>query len=318
VQPGPAVAAACGAIAIWSLNAAAGGAALDHLSVLQVLALQFGGAFLVLAAARALRRDTPAKRGGIGGRAIAIGVVGLTGTICLQYLAFASAPLVAANAIAYAWPLLAAAWAAIAPGARGSRASLGFAVVGFGGVVLLFAARGGGGLSGSAPMLGYVAALGSAFAMACYTLMAGRSGARTSDLLLIGTGVGALGTIPAALLEGAPWSPAWAVALGLGIGVAMLAAGYGLWTRAMAHPAGARLAPAAYATPLLSTGLLLATGQRLSPLGLLGCGLIVLCATGVVLDALPRRDRRARRASAQAGPACRSGPRRAHLLETER
>jgi len=167
---------------------------------------------LVLAAARALRRDTPAKRGGIGGRAIAIGVVGLTGTICLQYLAFASAPLVAANAIAYAWPLLAAAWAAIAPGARGSRASLGFAVVGFGGVVLLFAARGGGGLSGTAPMLGYVAALGSAFAMACYTLMAGRSGARTSDLLLIGTGVGALGTIPAALLEGAPWSPAWAVA----------------------------------------------------------------------------------------------------------
>ena len=126
MQPGPAVAAACGAIAIWSLNAAAGGAALDHLSVLQVLALQFGGAFLVLAAARALRRDTPAKRGGIGGRAIAIGVVGLTGTICLQYLAFASAPLVAANAIAYAWPLLAAAWAAIAPGARGSRASLGY------------------------------------------------------------------------------------------------------------------------------------------------------------------------------------------------
>jgi len=86
----------------------------------------------------------------------------------------------------------------------------------------------------------------------------------------------------------------------------------------VAHPTGARLALAAYATPLLSTGLLLATGQRLSPLGLLGCGLIVLCATGVVLDALPRRDRRARRASAQAGPACRSGPRRAHLLETER
>jgi len=98
----------------------------------------------------------------------------------------------------------------------------------------------------------------------------------------------------------------------------MLAAGYGLWTRAMAHPTGARLALAAYATPLLSTGLLLATGQRLSPLGLLGCVLIVLCAAGVVLDALPRCDRRARRDRAQVGTARRSRPRRGHLLETER
>lgn len=69
----------------------------------------------------------------------------------------------------------------------------------------------------------------------------------------------------------------------------MMAIGYGLWTCAMAHPAGARLAPAAYATPLLSTVSLLATGQQLSPLGLLGCALIVLCAAGVIRDALPRR-----------------------------
>jgi len=57
----------------------------------------------------------------------------------------------------------------------------------------------------------------------------------------------------------------------------------------MAHPLGERLAPLAYATPLLSTGLLLATGHRLSPLGLVGCGLIVVCASGCVLDALDRR-----------------------------
>ncbi|MDQ3766001.1 MAG: DMT family transporter [Actinomycetota bacterium] len=284
-QPGHAVAAACGAIAIWSTNAVAGGAALAHLTVLQVLALQFGGAFLVLAAVRTRRRDGAAEPGSLGPRAITVGVVGLTGTIVLQYLAFATAPLVAANAIAYAWPLLTAVWAAFAPGTRGSRMSLALAVVGFGGVLLLFAARGDPGSSESAPLLGYVAALGSAVTMAGYTLTAGRSGARTGDLLLVGTGAGALGTVPAALLEGSPWSPGWAVALGLGIGVAVMAAGYALWTRAMAHPAGARLAPAAYATPLLSTGLLLATGQRLSPLGLLGCALIVLCAGGVVLDA---------------------------------
>ena len=193
--------------------------------------------------APSLRRPRRATAA-LGGRAIAIGVVGLTGTIGLQYLAFATAPLVAANAIAYAWPLLAAAWTALAPGGRGSRASLVLAAIGFGGVVLLFAARGEAGPAGSAPLVGYVAALGSAVAMASYTLSAGCSGARTSDLLLVGTGAGVLATVPAALAQDAPWSPVWAVALGVAIGVAMLAVGYGLWTRAMAHPAGARLARA--------------------------------------------------------------------------
>jgi len=47
--------------------------------------------------------------------------------------------------------------------------------------------------------------------MACYTLTAGRAGLRTSDPLLVGTAVGALGTIPAVLLQGDPWSPLWAV-----------------------------------------------------------------------------------------------------------
>jgi len=295
--------AAAGAIGLWSLNALAAGAVLDVLSVAQVLALQFGGAFVALAVARAVaarrmrersreRAPVAARRRRIGPRDAAVAVVGLGGTIGLQYVAFASAPLVAANAIAYAWPLLAAIWSALAPGARGSQRSLAFALTGFGGVVLLFAARGGGGgAQDGAPLLGYAAALGSATAMAGYTLTAGGVRASTTDLLLAGTGAGAAVAIPVAVLEGAPWTPAWAVALAGGIGVAMLAVGYGLWTRAMADPAGARLAPAAYATPLLSTGLLLAGGARLPLAGLAGCGLILLCTAGVVVDALLRGRR---------------------------
>lgn len=285
-RSGWAAAAAGGAIVLWSLNAAAAGAALTHLSVLQVLALQFGGAFVTLLIARRVRGDPVRRSALLHPQTLLIGAVGLAGTIVLQYVAFATAPLVAANAIAYAWPLLAVAWTALAPGGR--RVPLLLAVVGFGGVVLLFAARGTDGPSGSAPLLGYAAALGSAVAMAGYTISAGRTHARASDLLLAGTGIGALGTVPAALAQGGSWSPGWAVALGLSIGVAMMAGGYGLWTLAMANPVGIRLAPAAYATPLLSTGLLLATGQRLAPLGLLGCGLILLCAVGVGLDAIPR------------------------------
>jgi drug/metabolite transporter (DMT)-like permease len=306
------VAAAFSAIAIWSLNAAAGGVALARLSVLQVLACQFGAAFLVLICFRVLTSGTPTVTSpGRRERLALIGVVGLSGTIVLQYVAFATAPLLAANAIAYAWPLMVAGWMALAPGMRGSHVSLALTAVGFVGVVVLFASRQDTGQGGSAPLLGYVAALGSAVAMAGYTLTAGRSGARTADLLLVGTGAGALGTVPAALLQGDAWSPAWAVALALGIGVAMMALGYGLWTHAMAHPIGARLAPAAYATPLLSTGVLLATGQQLSPFGLVGCALIVVCAAGVVLDALPQRSDDVASLNGEAADRAHRRPRRA-------
>jgi drug/metabolite transporter (DMT)-like permease len=278
--------AAGGAIAIWSLNATAAGVVLERLSVPQVLVLQFGGAFASLLTARAIARPAGRVRVSLTSRTVAIGVVGLTGTMVLQYVAFASAPLVAANAIAYAWPLMAAAWTALAVRGDASRTPLALALVGFGGIVLLFSARGGAGASDGATPLGYLAAIGSAVAMAGYTLTAGRSRARTTDLLLVGTGAGALVTLPVALAESAPWSPLWAVALSVGIGMAMMALGYGLWTRAMAHAIGARLAPAAYATPLLSTAVLLASGQRLSTLGLVGCALIVVCAAGVAVDLL--------------------------------
>jgi len=59
----------------------------------------------------------------------------------------------------------------------------------------------------------------------------------------------------------------------------------------MAHPAGPRLAPLGYATPLLSTLILLATGQRLSTIALVGCALIVLCAIGVTMKRYDRRDK---------------------------
>ena len=69
-----------------------------------------------------------------------------------------------------------------------------------------------------------------------------------------------------------------ALALGVYTGLGPMAAGYALWTYAMSQPSAARLAPIAYATPLLSTLVLLASGERLGTLGLIGCGLIVACA----------------------------------------
>lgn len=138
--------AAAAAIVIWSTNAAAGGAALRGLTVIQVLALQFGGACVTLALARAIqtRREHRASapvRGRPSRGSIAVAVLGLAGTMTLQYVAFALAPLVAANAIAYSWPLMVAAGVGVT---HGSRRPIALAMVGFAGVLLLFATRGGG------------------------------------------------------------------------------------------------------------------------------------------------------------------------------
>jgi drug/metabolite transporter (DMT)-like permease len=177
IVPGPrgGVVAASGAVLIWSTNALAGGAALERLAVSQVLALQFSGAFLLLGAARLAQRPPAASaRTRPGPRTVVLGTVGITGTLGLQYVAFATAPLLAANAVAYAWPLIVAAWTARSPGARRVPVTLALALLGFAGVVLIFAQRGDDG-AGSAPLLGCVAALGSALAMAWYTLAAGAS-----------------------------------------------------------------------------------------------------------------------------------------------
>jgi len=161
------------------------------------------------------------------------------------------------------------------------------ALVGFAGVVMLFLQRGSGSGAG-APLIGYAAALGSALAMAWYTLNAGQLTARRTDLLLIATITGTAVTIPLALMQNAGWSPSTAVALAIYTGLGPMAAGYALWTHAMSHPTGPRLAPIAYATPLLSTLVLLASGERLQPLGLIGCALIITCAAGVLTQRRPR------------------------------
>jgi drug/metabolite transporter (DMT)-like permease len=275
-------AAGGGAIAVWSLNAALAGVALDRLAVGQVLAVQFGAAFALVSVVKARRPSAP------GWAAARLGAVGIAGTIALQYLAFATAPLVAANAIAYAWPLLIAAHGTLARGAP--RRQLAFAAAGFAGVVLLLAARGGD--SGGTP-LGYLAAGASAVAMAAYSVRAAASKARTLDVLWAGTAAGTAVTVPLAL--GERWTPLWAVAVAAAIGVAMLGLGYGLWTVAMRSPAGPRIAPAAYLTPLLSTLVLVAGGHTLPPAGLAGCALIVGCAAGVVIPAGARTASRSPR-----------------------
>jgi len=161
---------------------------------------------------------------------------------------------------------------------------MGLAVIGFGGVGLIFmssgAAQSGGGTA--ATTWGYAAALGSAACMAVYTVAASRLHVATTDLLLPAAVVGVLAAAVLTASSSSPWpQPIGWVAAGY-VGLGPMAAGYGLWTRAMSEGGAERLTPLGYATPLLSTMLLLATGSPATATTLVGIFLVLVCSIGVL------------------------------------
>jgi len=291
------VAAALVAVALWSTNALAARFALAEFGVVQVLALQFGGATVTLAVMRALRsgRDKRSSqknanwpsgrfRNVLGG--VMVGVAGLTGTISLQYLAFATAPIVEANVISYGWPLFAALWAALAYRSRQTLSGVLLAMVGFAGVAIMLGAGDGLGSTGGGTA-GYAAALASAVCMTFYTVMSGRLRV-SADIFLMPATV--FGMVSALMLCGsglAPWSwasaspDAWVASVYAGVGP--MAGGFLLWSRAMAGDGAKRLAPLGYATPLLSTALLLLVGETFASGALIGAALVMVCSIGVLV-----------------------------------
>jgi len=280
--------AALAAVLLWATNAFAATLALAHFTVLQLLAVQYGSAAVSVAlwhfGSRARRcHGTPPQRlgGGLNKHAVAIGVLGLTGTIFLQYWAFDIAPIVGANVIAYGWPLMAALWVAVTVRTRQAVVGVPLAAVGFLGVIIIFLGHESA-LEGSE--IGYLIALGSAAAMAFYTVSAGRITASVADLLLPATTVGAILATLGSLFQGIPMPPVgqWWSAIYIGLGP--MAAGYGLWTYAMAERRADRLSPLGYLTPLLSTMLLLVTGQPFTTPTLIGAALILVCSAGVLAN----------------------------------
>lgn len=282
---------ATAAVALWSTNALAAKFALAELTVAQLLTLQFGSATVCFAVLRARQAGTRALlTEWPSGRVVLVGVVGLTGTIFLQYLAFALGDILEANVIAYAWPLFVAIWAALANGNLQARLGLLLAIVGFAGVVLIFDARGGLSFDSSAS-LGYLLAVASAACMAFYTVAASRMCVSGERLLLPATALGTATALVISLVQEPAWpSPVvWWMAVYIGIGP--MAAGFALWTRAMKGDGAKRFAPIGYATPLLSTILLLLSGEAFTSQTLLGATMVLVCSIGVlVIDRVLGRE----------------------------
>lgn len=279
---------ALAAIALWSTNAVTAKLVLADLPVSLVQCLQFAGATLVFAVMRMTnrqRRPFPAR---VGPGDLALGLIGLVGTMVLQYLAFASMPVIEANLIAYTWPLLVAAGLIVARRVARPLRLAALALTGFAGAALVITG-GHGGLTLAGELHAYAAAIGSALCMAWYTLMIGRSTVPPEQLLLPSALIGLAGTLIWAIADGLHSASVGTILAGLYLGAGPMGLGYLLWSKAMRTDTGGRMAILGYLTPIGSTALLVVSGEHLSHIAAVGAVLVIISCLAVGLQQMERK-----------------------------
>ena len=261
--------AAAGAILLWSTLAALG-LALAHLPpfLLTGCALVSGRA--------AGRASLPAMA--CSATHALLGIGGLFGFHFLLFLALRFAPPVEANLVNYLWPLLIVVLTPLLlPGWRLGARHVTAALIGLAGAALAI---------GVAPTaidartaIGFALAGGSALTWACYSLLVRRVPPFSSWAIggfALASGILALACHVlfeqrASFLPGDAWK---LLALGLG----PMGAAFYLWDIAMKRGDPRVIGVLAYATPVLSTALLLVTTSRPLTLSLAGATVLIVGA----------------------------------------
>jgi len=212
----------------------------------------------------------------------ALGIGGLFLYHLFYFVALDHAPAVEASLIAYLWPLLIVLFSALLPGEKLYWQHVVGALIGMGGAIILLVYRDqGGGDDPAQPIgtaLGYGAALACAFTWSIYSVLSRRFGSAPTDLVGAFCGVTALlGFISHLLVETTVW-PAdqweWLAILALGLGP--VGAAFFVWDYGVKKGDIKALGAISYASPLISTLLLILTGKATASLAiLLGCLAIV-------------------------------------------
>jgi drug/metabolite transporter (DMT)-like permease len=207
----------------------------------------------------------------------ALGLGGLFGYHALYFAALRMAPPAESGLINYLWPLLIVLFSSFLPGERLKPAHIAGAVLGFAGVALLIAGRGG--LDARAEYIpGYLCAFVASFVWAGYSVLSRRFGQVPTDAVagfcLATSGLSLLCHLA---FETTVWPETptqWLALLALGIGP--VGAAFYVWDVGMKRGDIRLLGVASYATPVLSTLILVAAGYA-EPSWILGlsCGLIV-------------------------------------------
>ncbi len=213
-----------------------------------------------------------------------LGVGGLFGYHFLYFTALRNAPPVEAGLLNYLWPLLIVLFSALLPGEKLSpRHIIGSVLALFGAALIVSGGQGVG--VRTEHLFGYAAALAAAFVWSSYSVISRRFASVPTDAV---TGfclvTAALASVCHLLLEPSVWPAAWTewlaiVALGLGpLGLAFY-----VWDIGMKRGDIQVVGAASYATPLLSTLILIGAGAASFTLNIaIAC---ILITAGAVIAA---------------------------------
>lgn len=194
-------------------------------------------------------------------RAALIGTLGLFGYHALYFVALRLAPPAEAGLLNYLWPLLIVLLSSLLPGERLRLHHVIGALLGLVGMVLLLA----GNLSlaaSTSQLAGFAAALAAAFVWAGYSVLSRSLKDVPTDAVVRNCAMAAvLAFIVHYFAEDTVWPSAplaWAAIIALGVGP--VGAAFFAWDIGMKRGDIRVLGAASYATPLLSTGFLIAAG----------------------------------------------------------
>ena len=263
-----------GAVALWSALAVITTAA-GPVPPFQMTAMAFGLAFLLALTVWLVRGDNIVAHLRQPPAVWALGIGGLFGYHVCYFAALALAPPVEANLLNYLWPLLIVVFAGLLPGERLTPWHLGGAFAGLVGCVVLI----GGGLGSFRAEFtaGYACALAAALIWSGYSVLSRRFGAVPTDAVGAFCGATALLALIAHLVFETTYVPQggeWLAVLALGLGP--VGAAFFLWDIGMKRGDIKALGALSYATPLLSTILLVLFGRAEASLRLAAACLLIV------------------------------------------
>ena len=211
-----------------------------------------------------------------------VGVGGLFGYHALYFLALRFAPPAEAGLLNYLWPLLIVLMSSLLPNERLSRHHIVGATLGFAGTIVLFAGNGGSGFN-ETYLPGFAAAFVAAFVWAGYSVLSRKFADVPTDA------VAGFCLVTAVLAAGLHFTfettvrpetlAQWLSIAALGIGPVGIA--FFVWDIGMKRGDIRVLGAASYATPLLSTGFLIAAGFA-KPTAMLAIAAALIAGGGLI------------------------------------
>ncbi|GAA3527088.1 EamA family transporter [Zobellella aerophila] len=244
------------AISLWSLLALLG-ALTTAIPAFQLLFICFSISALLMFTGRALRKRPLLSRPALSPSQWLVGITGLFGFHWCYFAALKRAPALEVSLIVYLWPLLLS--LLVAGSGRRHLAALG-GLLGFGGVAMLIAPSGETVLN-SRTLVGYGLASCCALLWAGYSWHLSRSRGKVEDIGWVSLAVALLSLLVHLATERGHWSFSALEGLGaLLLGLGPVGGAFYLWDRGLKQGNRPLLASLSFATPLLSSVVLVLAG----------------------------------------------------------